>query len=204
MQTASLTTSFAQRKKRTNPSMVRPTDDLELIHRITKGDDDAIRELYAQYGQRLYAFALRLTNDPATAEDVTQNALIIVWQKVKTFRGDSRLITWLLGIVHHTAMKAIRYQSRYLDETDEENMRQDQPSLEEQVQGQEMKRWVNQGLQSLSSEHRLVLELVFYQGLSLQEVSQVLKIPLGTVKSRLSYARKHLGGVLSRSQENLP
>lgn len=67
-----------------------------------------------------------------------------------------------------------------------------------------MKRWIHQGLQSLSSEHRAVLELVFYQGLSLQEVADVLKCPLGTVKSRLSYARKHLGGALARSQENLP
>jgi RNA polymerase sigma-70 factor (ECF subfamily) len=204
MQTASLTTSFTQRNKRTKFSMVRPTDELELIHRITEGDDDAMRELYAQYGQRLYAFALRLTNDPATAEDVTQNTLVIAWQKATTFRGDSRLITWLLGIVHHTAMKAIRYQPHYLDETDEENIPQNQPSLEEQALGQEMKHWVKQGLQSLSSEHRAVLELVFYQGLSLQEVSQVLNVPLGTVKSRLSYARKHLGGALARSQENLP
>lgn len=184
--------------------MTERNQELNLLQRISMGDDDAMRELYTQYGQRLYAFALRLTNDPATAEDVTQNTLVIVWQKAKTFRGDGRLIAWLLGIVHHTAMKAIRNTSRYLDEITEESISEKQPSVEEQVQGQEMKRWVNQGLQSLSSEHRAVLELVFYQGLSLQEVADVLKCPLGTVKSRLSYARKHLGGVLARSQENLP
>lgn len=184
--------------------MTERNQELNLLQRISMGDDDAMRELYTQYGQRLYAFALRLTNDPATAEDVTQNTLVIVWQKAKTFRGDGRLIAWLLGIVHHTAMKAIRNSPQYLDEVTEESISENQPSVEEQVQGQEMKRWVNQGLQSLSSEHRAVLELVFYQGLSLQEVADVLKCPLGTVKSRLSYARKHLGGVLARSQENLP
>ncbi|MBK8421088.1 MAG: hypothetical protein IPL17_20185 [Anaerolineales bacterium] len=57
-------------------------------------------------------------------------------------------------------------------------------------------------MQSLSPEHRAVLELIFYQGLSLNEAAAVLKCPVGTVKSRLSYARQHLRGVLSRSEEN--
>jgi RNA polymerase sigma-70 factor (ECF subfamily) len=56
-------------------------------------------------------------------------------------------------------------------------------------------------MQSLSPEHRAVLDLVFYQALSLHEAAQVLNIPVGTVKSRLSYAREHLRGVLSRTEE---
>jgi RNA polymerase sigma-70 factor (ECF subfamily) len=64
-----------------------------------------------------------------------------------------------------------------------------------------MKRWVRKGLQDLSTEHRAVLELVFYQGLTLQEVAEVCNCPLGTVKSRLSYARRHLRGVLGRNEE---
>ncbi len=58
--------------------------------------------------------------------------------------------------------------------------------------------WVRQGLESLDSDHRAVLELVFYQGLSLDEISKVCQIPLGTVKSRLSYARQQLKGILIR------
>ena len=178
--------------------------DLNLLQRINGGDDDAMRELYARYGQRLYSYALRLTNDPSTAEDITQQTLVTVWQTAKSFRGESRLIAWLLGIVHHTAMKTIRNRTQALQEVDEETIPENQPTLEEQVQHQEMKRWVRDGLQSLSSEHRMVLELVFYQSLSLQEVADVLTLPLGTVKSRLSYARKHLHGVLARTQENVP
>ncbi len=182
--------------------MTEENKDIHLLRRINQGDDDAVRELYAQYGQRLYAYALRITNDPSTAEDVVQHTLVTVWKTAKSFRGESRLITWLLGIVHHTAIKTLRNQTQSLDETAEETISQNQPSLEEQVQGQEMKRWIQNGLQSLSAEHRMVLELVFYQGLSLQEVAQITKLPLGTVKSRLSYARTHLRGVLTRTQEN--
>ena len=187
--------------RQTQANMMQPVDDLDLIRRMQAGDDDAVRDLYAQYGQRLYAYALRLTNDPATAEDVTQNTLVTAWQTAKNFRAEGRLIAWLLGIVHHTAMKAIRNRANYLDDVAEESIREDQPSPEEQAQVKDERRWVRQGMQSLSPEHRAVLELIFYQELTLNEVAQVLGVPLGTVKSRLSYARTHLRGVLARTEE---
>jgi RNA polymerase sigma-70 factor (ECF subfamily) len=186
----------------TQHSMTKPTDDLDLIRRMKAGDDDAVRDLYERYGQRLYAYALRMMNDPASAEDVTQNTLITAWRSIYTFRSEGRLIAWLLGIVYYTAMKSIRSTLHCLDQSTEEAVPDQQPSPEERVQGQEMKRWVREGLQALSSEHRAVLELVFYQGLSLTEVAEVMDCPLGTAKSRLSYARQHLHGVLSRTEEN--
>ncbi|MBK9924846.1 MAG: RNA polymerase sigma factor [Anaerolineales bacterium] len=189
------------KSQETQATMTQSVDDLDLIRRMQAGDDDAVRDLYAQYGQRLHAYALRLTNDPATAEDVTQNTLVTAWRTARTFRGEGRLIAWLLGIVHHTAMKAIRNNANYLDDVVEEIVSEDQPSPEEQAQVKEEKRWVRQGIQSLSPEHRAVLELVFYQELSLNETAQVLKVPIGTVKSRLSYARTHLRGVLTRTEE---
>ena len=185
----------------TQANMTQPVDDLDLIRRMQAGDDDAVRDLYAQYGQRLYAYALRLTSDPATAEDVTQNTLVTAWRTARTFRGEGRLIAWLLGIVHHTAMKTLRGDTRYLDDVAEETVSEDQPSPEEQAQVRDERRWVRQGIQSLSPEHRVVLDLIFYQGLSLNEAAQVLNIPVGTVKSRLSYARDHLRGVLARTEE---
>ncbi len=181
--------------------MTQPVDDLDLIRRMQAGDDDAVRDLYARYGQRLYAYALRLTNDPATAEDVVQVTLVTAWQTARTFRGEGRLIAWLLGIVHHTAMKSLRHMHQPLDAM-EDAVSGNQPTPEDQAEVGETKRWVRQGLKSLSVEHRAVLELVFYQGLSLDEVAKVCNCPLGTVKSRLSYARQHLRGILSRTEED--
>lgn len=183
--------------------MTEQEHDLNLIRRIGAGDEDAMRELYAMYGQRLYAYALRITNDPATAEDVAQNSLVTAWQTASKFRGEGRVIAWLLGIVHHTAIKSIRMPKNYSNEMLAETVPENQPTLEEQIQSQEKKRWIKQGLQSLSSEHRAVLELIFYQELSLNETAEVLRCPIGTVKSRLSYARKQLQGVLARTQEHL-
>ncbi len=178
-------------------NMAAQKQDLDLIRRMASGDENAMRELYATYGQRLYAYALRLTNDHAIAEDVMQETLVIAWRTAGSFRGEGRLIAWLLGITHHSALKSLRHVSQPLDEA----MLASNASPEDHAQAEEMKRWVRNGLQDLSTEHRAVLELVFYQGLTLQEVAEVCHCPLGTVKSRLSYARRHLRGVLSRSEE---
>ncbi|MFT3894327.1 MAG: RNA polymerase sigma factor [Anaerolineales bacterium] len=182
-------------------NMTAQEHGLDLIRRMASGDENAMGELYAAYGQRLFAYALRLTNDRAAAEDVTQEALVIAWRTAGKFRGDGRLIAWLLGIVHHTAMKSLRHQTDPL-ESIEETISERNASPEDQAQVEETKRWVRQGLQTLSTEHRAVLELVFYQGLTLNEVAEVCGCPLGTVKSRLNYARQHLRGVLSRNEEN--
>lgn len=182
-------------------SMTSQENDLNLIRRIVVGDENAVRELYAAYGQRLYAYALRIAKDPAVAEDVMQESLIVAWRTASKFRGEGRLIAWLLGIVHHSAMKTLRHLAQPLDVI-EETMPEVINSPEEQAQAGETKSWIREGLQSLSTEHRAVLELVFYQGLSLNEVAEVCKCPLGTVKSRLSYARRYLRSVLSRNEES--
>jgi RNA polymerase sigma-70 factor (ECF subfamily) len=178
--------------------MLEAQQDLEWIRRIVAGEDLALRELYAAYGQRLYAYALRLSAEPALAEDVVQDALVVVWRTAAKFRGEGRVIAWLLGIVHHTALKALRHRSEPISDEVEENLPAPDPSLEERALSSEQAAWVRGGVQTLSPEHQAVLELVFYQGLSLEEVAKVCDCPPGTVKSRLSYARRHLRGVLSR------
>jgi len=177
------------------------TRDLDLIQRIAQEDEAALRELYGLYGQRMYAYSLRLTNLPQKAEDVVQDTLIVVWQSASRFRGEGRVLAWLLGIVHHTAMKSLRHTHQPITEEMEASLSAPTISPEERIQAQEEVLSLRRGLESLSAEHRAVLELVFYQGLSLKEVAEVCGCPVGTVKSRLNYARKQLHGILSRQEE---
>jgi RNA polymerase sigma-70 factor (ECF subfamily) len=177
------------------------SSDLSLVKRIVARDEDALRELYGIYGQRLYAYALHLTGVPATAEDVVQEVLIIVWKNVHRFRAEGRLLAWLLGIAHHTAMKSLRHSPQPITDAMETTMATEDPTPEEKLQKQEQAQWVQQGMKSLSPDHRAVLELIFYQGLSLSEAAQVCNCPPGTIKSRLNYARKHLRGILNRREE---
>jgi RNA polymerase sigma-70 factor, ECF subfamily len=183
------------------PASADAADDLDLIRSIQEKNDSALQELFAAYGQRLYTYALRLTGDPSQAEDVVQDALVVVWKSAGAFRGEGRLIAWLMRIVHHTALKSLRRQPVFLTEEIENKLFTADPQPEESVQTSEQNEWLRRGLERLSPEHRAVLELVFYQGLSLAETAQVCDCPLGTVKSRLSYARKQLRGVLSRVEE---
>jgi RNA polymerase sigma-70 factor (ECF subfamily) len=184
-------------KSTTDISMTSLPDDVTLMKRIAAREDAALRELYVLYGQRMMAYAQRLTQDRAMAEDVVQDVLVVVWRSAGRFRGEGRVIAWLLGIVHHTAMKALRHPHQPISEEMAETLAAAEPSPEEQVEAGERAAWVRRGLQSLTPDHRAALELVFYQGMSLAEAADVCGCPVGTIKSRLSYARRYLRGVLS-------
>jgi RNA polymerase sigma-70 factor (ECF subfamily) len=184
-------------KSTTDISMTSLPDDVTLMKRIAAQEDAALRELYVLYGQRMMAYAQRLTQDRAMAEDVVQDVLVVVWRSAGRFRGEGRVIAWLLGIVHHTAMKALRHPHQPISEEMAETLAAAEPSPEEQVEAGERTAWVRRGLQSLTPHHRAALELVFYQGMSLAEAADVCGCPVGTIKSRLSYARRYLRGVLS-------
>ncbi len=167
--------------------------DLDLVRRIAQRDERALEALSERYGRRLYAYALRLTQNPDLAGEVLQDTLLAVWQGARSFRGDSRVVTWLLGIVHNQAMNAIRRRSLYvvdLETMEAAHAEGGQP--DDEAQALERQATLARALARLSVEHRSVVELVFYQELSLAEVAKVCGCPVGTVKSRLSYAKAHL------------
>jgi RNA polymerase sigma-70 factor (ECF subfamily) len=173
-------------------------EDHTLIRQIADGDEDGFRRLYARYGRRLYAYALRVVGSPAAAEDVLQESLIVVWQGAERFRAEGRVIAWLLSIVHHKALHALRRKPAQALEPLEDILPDEDVRPEEKVVHREQQKLLRQGLTGLSVEHRSVLELVFFQGLSLQETADVCGCPVGTVKSRLSYAKNALRGELTR------
>lgn len=174
----------------------------DIISRIAAGDEDALRTLYACYGQRLFSYALRLMGDESLAEEVVQDSLVAVWQQAGRYRGEGRVIAWLLGIVHHKALNLRRYLRRRPEEPVPDDLPTREASPEDQALASVQRAELRQGLDQLSEEHRLVLDLVFYQGLSQSEAAAVLGCPLGTVKSRLNYARLHLRSALARGGVN--
>jgi RNA polymerase sigma-70 factor (ECF subfamily) len=182
-----------------NRSISCEEQDLELVRRVGAGDNAALRALYTAYGQRLYAYAVRLTRHPTIAEDVLQESMVAAWQGAAGFRGEGRVIAWLLGIVHHKALNAIRRKSPALMEEEQEELPAGGTCLDEQMAGDEQAELLRRGLESLSLKHRMALELVFYQGLNLNEVAAVCSCPVGTVKSRLNYAKAHLRRVLEQA-----
>lgn len=192
------------RKNRDAIGTIAMTDlqsDIDLMDRISRHDEGAFHDLYREYGQRMYAYALRVTGDSAQADDVLQDSLMVVWKSAGTYRGSGRLKAWLLGIVHHTAVKTLRHLFNPITDEMEDTVEAGSGKPEELVQSREDASLLRLGLDQLSPEHRAVLDLVFYQGLNLQETADVIGCPVGTVKSRLSYARKRLKGLLAGMED---
>jgi len=174
--------------------------DVSLICRMAAGDEEALRALYVAHGRQLLAYAIRLTGSPTLAEEVLQDSLLGAWRGAAGFRGEARVITWLLGIVHRQALNATRRRQQPLDSIEQAAEVADHGAGPEAcVEAGERGRALGAALAELSPEHRAALELVFYQGLSLAEAAEVCSCPTGTIKSRLSYAKAHLRKALARA-----
>lgn len=175
-----------------------PGSDMALLAGISKGETEAMQALYQRYGKRMYAYALRLVGDSHTAEDVLQDSLLAVWQKAHTFRRKGRVIAWLLAIVHNKAMRSFRQKPTINLAVVEEQLADPGEHPSAKAHQRERNNLLRAGLGQLSIEQRTVLELVFYQGLTMQETAQVIDCPVGTVKSRLNAAKENMRGILNR------
>lgn len=166
-------------------------DDAHMLGLIALGDEKAFSLLYKKYSQSLYNYLLRLMHDQAGGEDILQEVFVVVWRDAHRFRGHAQVKTWLYRITHHRAMSWLRHNwqlSKYID--------QNRLPTENDGDGGIKSGWeVEQTrniLDKLSPKHRAVLELAFVHHMTYQEISEVLGVPVGTVKSRMSYALRIL------------
>jgi RNA polymerase sigma-70 factor (ECF subfamily) len=164
--------------------------DLTLLRRIATGDQAAIEELYRRHGRVLLGQLQLLVGQPALAEEILQDTMLAVWKGARSFRGGSRVRTWLLGIARRQARDRMRRQ-RPMPMADAELAQHPSPNRGPEtvaVERAEARRMAA-ALRTLTPAHREILGLVFGADLSLAEVGRVLQVPLGTVKSRLHAAR---------------
>jgi len=170
--------------------------DRQLLQGASRCDEGAFNELYQRYSVSIYNYLLRLIHERAVAEDLLQEVFVAVWEGAGRFRGRAKVSTWLFRIAHHKAVDWLRKRRPTLVEKVERLPAADDPEKEALLA------WRSDQLRSaltrLSPDHRAVLELAFFQGMSYHEIAQIVDCPVGTVKSRISYAKRHLNGVLRR------
>jgi len=167
--------------------------DRELVDRMAGGDESALGELYVSHGRRLLAYAFRITRSLDRAEEVVQDSLLAAWRATRTFRGDGTVLAWLLGIVRNQSLNAIRRKQLRVAALDEAGAVQaTTPRPDARIDAREREQAIRVALARLSPDHREVLDLVFFHGLSLAEVARVCRCPVGTVKSRLNAAKARL------------
>ena len=173
-------------------------DEQAIIARIADGDQHALHELYTTYRPRLRRYLWhQLQGDHGLVEEALQDIFLSVWKSAGTFRHEAQVGTWLFRIARHRVSHQRRDTARrpeghliHLDENDDESatplhILSHKDAVVERLA-------LNDALNQLSEKHREVLELIFRYGFSLEEVAQILEVPAGTIKSRISYARRAL------------
>ncbi len=163
--------------------------DRGILERVVSGRLDGLEVLYDRYRAMAYAIALRVTGDPALAEDVVQEAFLGAWRAAHRYvatRGSVR--TWLLSIVHHRAIDAVRRRRLATELPDPEQPPPAQlvvPDVWPEVAGRLDAEAVRAALATVNPAQREAIELAYFDGLTQQEVAARTGAPLGTVKSRM-------------------
>ncbi len=171
---------------------------LELIRRIGAGDKKAFEVLYGDIYPRVYRYLRRVLGDPEMARELGNEVMMEVWRGAGSFRGEARVLTWIWGIARKKVWRFLRGAEREFSELEEWDGAHEDYSPHHMAQIQDLKEKMAWALGRLSPKHREVLHLAYYQGLSLEEMSSLLDVPVNTVKTRMFYARKKLGEVLKK------
>ncbi len=173
-------------------------EDQALVARIATGDRQAFELLFNQYGERVFRYAHRLISDVTKAEEVTNDVMLEVWKTAARFEGRSKVSTWILGITRHLALNAVRRKSLDTVDVDDAPALADEGVTPGSVEHDRkvLKEVLTTALGKLSTDHRDVVELTFFHGLSYQEIAEVMGCPENTVKTRMFHARKQLKSLL--------
>ena len=175
-------------------------DCAPLVARVAAGEKKALQEIYARFSSPLLHYLLTLAPDRRVAEEILQDTFVAVWRGAQTFAGRSSARTWIFGIARRQASNTLRRRGLPLHdgyEIDVLPLREQAP--EEALLAGTVREEIAAQIRRLSPIHREVIDLVFYHGLSYAEVSEVLEVPVGTVKSRLSTAKRALRVFLTAS-----
>jgi len=181
--------------------------DEELLASFQKGQREAFGVLVRRYEGELYGYLRRYLGDGSLAEDVFQNTFLQVFTKIGQYEPGRPVKPWLYTIATNQAIDAMRRQGRHaarsLDQEMNDNSSDDLPQLlqilesrdhgpVDQIQGEERRQLVRSSVDRLPEFLKQVILLAYYQGLKYQDIAEILKIPVGTVKSRMHTALKKL------------
>ncbi|MCS6771836.1 MAG: sigma-70 family RNA polymerase sigma factor [Kiritimatiellae bacterium] len=183
--------------------------DLDLVEQARHGDYAAFEELIRRYQRRIYALVYNMTGHREDAEDLVQDVFIKAYRSLDGFKGDASFFTWIYRIAVNRTINFLKRRKREaadlrLDDMDPSaerdpaflELRSRESPVREVTLG-ELQKKLNAALQNLSEKHRTVVVLHDIQGMPHEEIAKIMKCSVGTVRSRLFYARQHLQRELS-------
>jgi len=174
-------------------TFISQANEIELVTRAQSGDRNAFSELVRTHAQGVLNVIYRMCGDMQIAEDAAQETFIQAWLRLQSYRPQASLRNWLYRIAVNTAIDMLRKEKRILPSAIEDlNLTDSGPGPETLVANSERTEMVQEAILALPDASRAVLVLREFEGLSYQEIAESIDIPVGTVMSRLNYARKLL------------
>lgn len=166
--------------------------EADLIKRLCEKDMKAFEELYEEYRKKLSYFIAGMINKPQVVEEVFNDTMMVVWQKINDFAGASKLSTWIYAIAYR---KAIRARSKIDEPVGNENAAMqdiNDNETEENLEQGQLNRILTKALGNLSYEHRMVVNMTYFEGLHYRDIAEIMECPVDTVKTRMFHAKRHL------------
>ena len=187
-----------------------PVADEVLVARSRDGDMGAFEELVARHRDRVYSRALQMVRNEEDAVDLSQQAWVRAWRKLDQFKGDSRFTTWLTRIAINLCLDHLRKRKNSL-ETDSVESYEETGGVERftapqeldpllGLEREELRQRINAALDKLSDNHRTVLVLHEFEQMEYKKIAETLQCSIGTVMSRLFYARRKMASLLTESR----
>ncbi len=179
-------------------------DDAALVRLIAASRTEALGVLYDRYGRLVYSIALNATGDAPTAEEITQDVFMRVWEKARTYDIDlAKVSTWLISIARNRSIDEIRrrkvrpeqYSSSWAEVPDLPETTQE--GVEDQIAASWEAKAVHKALLELPVDQQKALSLAYFEGLSHTEIAEALGEPLGTIKTRIRTAMMRLREALA-------
>jgi RNA polymerase sigma-70 factor (ECF subfamily) len=181
--------------------------DAELVREAQKGRMGAFEELVVRHRDKIYARAFSMMRNEEEAIDLSQEAWVKAWQRLDQFHGESSFTTWMTRIAINLCLDQLRKQKRQraesIEELDEESggVERQMPAVivnpTERLERSELRARIDQALGQLSYEHRTVLVLHEFEEMEYKEIAKAMGCSIGTVMSRLFYARRKLAALLA-------
>ena len=187
-------------------------EETEVVSAAKTGDAVAFEELVRRHGDKIFRRALSMMRDENTALDMAQLAWIKAWNRLSQFHGDSSFATWMTRVTINVCLDHIRKAKRWkfaesIEEMDENSggVERKLPIVEtnptEGLEREELKKTIDRALAQLSEGHRAVIVLHTFEEMAYKEIAESMDCSIGTVMSRLFYARRNLASVLKRMLE---
>lgn len=174
-------------------------DDEGLIRLITQSHEQALAHLYDRYNRLVFSLALAIVNDRETAEEITLDVFMRVWQKAQTYRADqAKVSTWLTHIARHHAIDVLRRRAARPDQSAVhwedalDNIESSQPDPQESAELSQRRERIHAALTRLPAEQKQALVLAYFGGYTQSQIAELLALPLGTIKTRLRLAVQKL------------